>query len=219
MYYKKVLFKLSIKSDNKLLLHMCCGPCSCYPVLKLRSDGIEPVGFFFNPNIHPYLEWKNRLSTAKEFADKVSMQIHTVEHYQLRDFLDKTYKVIYSINSEDTIKFNDGYHDRCNICYAWRLMETAKFAKDNGFDTWTSTLFYSIHQNHELMKSTAERISEQIGINFYCEDFRVGWQEGIDISKELELYRQNYCGCIFSEEERFSKDIRKERKKYFKSTQ
>ena len=203
--------------NNKLLLHTCCAPCSCYPVKKLRADGIEPVGFFFNPNIHPYQEWKHRLTTAKEFAEKISMQIHTVEHYQLRDFLNKVYKVVGNVDDEDTIKFNDGNHARCRICYAWRLMETAKFAAENNFEMFSSTLFYSIHQNHELMKSTAEKIAAQVGIKFYYEDFRVGWQEGIDISHELNLYRQNYCGCIFSEEERFSKDIRKNRKKFFKN--
>ena len=202
---------------NKILLHMCCAPCSCYPVKKLRAADIEPVGFFFNPNIHPYREWQQRLKTAKEFAEKVSMEICTVDHYGLRDFLARVQKVVESIEGEDTIKFADGHHARCRICYAWRLYETAKFAADNHFEAWSSTLFYSIHQNHELMKSTAESIANQVGVEFYYEDFRVGWQEGIDISHDLELYRQNYCGCIFSEEERFSKDIRKQRKKYFKS--
>ena len=203
---------------GKILLHMCCGPCSCYPVKKLRADGIEPVGFFFNPNIHPYREWQQRLKTAKEFAEKVSMEFHSVDHYGLRDFLERVHKVIEPIDGEDTIKYADGHHARCQICYAWRLYEAAKFAADNHFEAWTSTLFYSIHQNHELMKSTSEMIAKQVGLEFYYEDFRVGWQEGIDISRDLELYRQNYCGCIFSEEERFSKDIRKQRKKYFKSS-
>ena len=73
----------------KLLLHICCGPCSCYPVKKLRADGIEPVGYFFNPNIHPYKEWENRLKAAKEFGEKVNLQVITDENYMLRDFLMK----------------------------------------------------------------------------------------------------------------------------------
>ena len=73
----------------KLLLHMCCGPCSCYPVKKLREEGIESTGYFFNPNIHPYKEWDMRLKTAKEFAEKVGMAFHADEHYRLRDFLKK----------------------------------------------------------------------------------------------------------------------------------
>lgn len=185
----------------KLLLHMCCGPCSCYPVKKLRADGIEPVGWFFNPNIHPYKEWEMRLKTAKEFAEKVDMEIITDENYQLREFLTRALTVEKEGRS------------RCRMCYTWRLSETAKFAAENGYDAFSSTLFYSIYQKHEMMKETAEFFAEQYGVNFYYEDFRSGWQEGIDISHELELYRQPYCGCIFSEEERYSKAIRKARKK------
>ena len=87
-----------------------------------------------------------------------------------------------------------------------------KFAKENNFEIFTSSLFYSIHQNHELMKKIAEISAKNFDINFFYEDFRAGWQEGIDLSLELELYRQNYCGCIFSEEERFSKDLKKIRR-------
>jgi len=185
----------------KLLLHMCCGPCSCYPVKKLREEGIEPVGYFFNPNIHPYKEWERRLQAAKEFAAKVKMEIHTDEEYRLRDFLKKALIAETEPNG------------RCTMCYTWRLEQTAKFAAANGFEAFTSTLFYSIYQQHELMRRTAEHFAEIYGVQFYYEDFRPGWQEGIDISKELELYRQPYCGCIFSEEERYSKAIRKARRK------
>lgn len=189
----------------KLLLHMCCGPCSCYPVKKLRSDGIEPVGWFFNPNIHPYKEWEHRLNTAKEFAEKVNMRIITEENYQLREFLNKAL----------TAEQEPG--GRCRMCYTWRLGETAKFAAENGYDAFSSTLFYSIYQQHDLMKETAEHFADIYGVKFYYEDFRPGWQEGIDICNELELYRQPYCGCIFSEEERYSKAIRKARKKAAKA--
>ena len=176
----------------KLLLHMCCGPCSCYPVKKLRADGIEPVGYFFNPNIHPYKEWDQRLSTAKEFAEKTNLEFYADENYRLRDFLKKALPAECLPNG------------RCTMCYTWRLEETAKYAAEHGFTAFTSTLFYSIYQQHELMKRTADH---------FAKVFRPGWQEGIDISRELELYRQPYCGCIFSEEERYSKAIRKQRRK------
>lgn len=184
-----------------LLLHMCCGPCSCYPVKKLREDGIEPTGYFFNPNIHPYKEWDMRLKTAKEFAEKVDMKIITDENYMLRDFLKK------ALMAESV------ENGRCRMCYTWRLEQAAKFAAENGFDSFTSTLFYSIYQQHDLMKEIAEFFAEKYGVSFYYEDFRTGWQEGTDISIDLGLYRQPYCGCIFSEEERYSKAIRKQKKK------
>lgn len=184
-----------------LLLHMCCGPCSCYPVKKLRQEGIEPVGYFFNPNIHPYKEWDMRLKTAREFAAKVNMKMYDDDNYRLRDFLKKAL-------AAESVE-----NGRCRMCYTWRLQETARFAAENGFDAFTSTLFYSIYQQHDLMKETAEHFAQAYGVDFYYEDFRPGWQEGIDISQELELYRQPYCGCIFSEEERYSRAIRKARKK------
>ena len=188
----------------KLLLHMCCGPCSCYPVKRLREEGIEPTGYFFNPNIHPYKEWEHRLETAREFAAKSNMEIHTDENYQLREFLQKALPAEAEPNG------------RCRMCYTWRLEQTAKFAAEHGFDAFTSTLFYSIYQQHELMKETAAFFAEKYKIAFYYEDFRPGWQEGIDISKELELYRQPYCGCIFSEEERYSKAMNRTKKKLAK---
>ena len=184
-----------------LLLHMCCGPCSCYPVKKLRQEGIEPVGYFFNPNIHPYEEWDMRLKTAREFAAKVDMKMYDDDNYRLRDFLRRAL-------AAEAVE-----NGRCRMCYTCRLEETARFAAEQGFDAFTSTLFYSIYQQHELMKETAEYFAKLYGVEFYYEDFRPGWQEGIDISQELELYRQPYCGCIFSEEERYSRAIRKARKK------
>ena len=184
-----------------LLLHMCCGPCSCYPVKKLRQEGIEPVGYFFNPNIHPYKEWDMRLKTAREFAAKVDIKMYDDDNYRLRDFLRRAL-------AAEAVE-----NGRCRMCYTWRLEETARFAAEQGFDAFTSTLFYSIYQQHELMKETAEHFAKLYGVELYYEDFRPGWQEGIDISQELELYRQPYCGCIFSEEERYSRAIRKARKK------
>ena len=184
-----------------LLLHMCCGPCSCYPVKVLREQGMEPTGYFFNPNIHPYKEWDMRLKAAEEFAARSEMKIITDKHYMLRDFLRR------ALAAEQV------ENGRCRMCYTWRLEETARYAAENGFDAFTSTLFYSIYQQHELMKETAEHFAKVYGVKFHYEDFRPGWQEGIDMSVEMGLYRQPYCGCIFSEEERYSRELRKARKK------
>ena len=184
-----------------LLLHMCCGPCSCYPVKVLREQGIEPTGYFFNPNIHPYKEWDMRLKAAEEFAARSELKIITDKHYMLRDFLRR------ALAAEQV------ENGRCRMCYTWRLEETARYAAENGFDAFTSTLFYSIYQQHELMKETAEHFAKVYGVKFHYEDFRPGWQEGIDMSVEMGLYRQPYCGCIFSEEERYSRELRKARKK------
>lgn len=195
----------------EILMHMCCGPCSCYPAQKLRQDGYEPVGYFFNPNIHPYQEWHRRLKAAREFSQKTNMKFFADNHYGLREFLNKTASAIAPLDAADTLQ-RDGFHDRCKICYAWRLSTAARFAAENHFAAFTSTLFYSLHQNHDLMKNIAAHFAEQYGVRFHYEDFRSGWQQGIDLSLQLDLYRQNYCGCIFSEEERFSKELKRLRK-------
>lgn len=208
----------------RLLLHMCCGPCACYPVRKLRADGVEPVGYFFNPNIHPYREWDTRRKTAAEFAEKIGMEFYADDAFRLRDFLRR------ALAAEDGVPFDeaaDGGADavryaadlaarrraRCRMCYAWRLEQTARFAAENGFTAFSSTLFYSVYQDHALMKEIAARAADAYGAAFYYEDFRSGWQIGIDISREMGLYRQSYCGCVFSEEERYSRALRKARKK------
>lgn len=194
-----------------LLLHMCCGPCACYPVEKLRADGHQLTGYFFNPNIHPYKEFRRRLNTAEEFAQKVNLPLIVDNKYQLREFLQKALTIE---------KYTDGLNldnRRCRMCYAWRLHEAALYAKEHGFDAFTSTLFVSPYQNHQMMKDVAEKISHAVDIPFYYEDFRPGYERGVDISLELELYRQPYCGCIFSEEERYSNSFKKKRRKKLKA--
>lgn len=193
----------------KILLHMCCGPCSCYPVRKLRADGHVLTGYFFNPNIHPYKEFKRRLDTAMEFAEKVGLDIAVDKNYELRTFLRRA---LSAEKREETLTEKP----RCRMCYAWRLHQAAIYAKENGFDAFTSTLFVSPYQLHDVMKEVAEKIAQAEKIPFFYEDFRVGWDEGVTICKELDLYRQPYCGCIFSEEERYNNRWKKEHKKKMK---
>ncbi|MBQ8698025.1 MAG: epoxyqueuosine reductase QueH [Schwartzia sp.] len=207
----------------KLLMHMCCGPCSCYPLKKLRADGIEPVGYFFNPNIHPYQEWNTRLKTAKCFAEKTGMEFVADDRYLLRDFLRRALAaegkpaLAAAGTQEEALAFVTAYKlqkdRRCRMCYTWRLEQAARFAAEGGYSAFTSTLFYSIYQQHDVMKQLAEHFAQVYGVEFYYEDFRAGWQEGIDISLELGLYRQAYCGCVFSEEERYSRTMKKAAKK------
>ncbi len=193
----------------KVLLHMCCGPCSCYPVRKLRTDGHELTGYFFNPNIHPYKEFKHRLDTAVEFAEKTGIDIVTDKNYDLRTFLRRA---LSAENREETLTEKP----RCRMCYAWRLHRAAVYAKENGFDAFTSTLLVSPYQLHDVIKDVAEKIAEMEDIPFLYEDFRTGWDEGVEICNELGLYRQPYCGCIFSEEERYNNRWKKEHKKKMK---
>ncbi len=174
----------------KVLLHICCANCAIYPVLRIREGGNDVVGFFFNPNIHPYQEYIRRLESVRKYAEEAKLEVIYKDEYLLEEFL----KAV-----------AHRYRDRCSYCYSMRLDATARKAKEMGFDMFSTTLLQSTHQNHFLIKETAERISEELNIPFYYEDFRAGWREGVKISRLMGLYRQQYCGCIYSEKERFCK--------------
>lgn len=177
----------------KTLLHSCCGPCTIYPLSVLRAQGHEVTAYFNNPNIHPYKEFKRRLNTLVDYAKDEHLNLVTNEQYGLKEYLRK---VVYK---------EDG---RCNICYEMRLTSTAQFAKERGFDAFTTTLLYSRYQNHDAIVTICKDLALKNDLDFIYEDFRQGWQEGIDISKEKEMYRQPYCGCIYSEQERYDKSLR-----------
>ncbi|MDR3592932.1 MAG: epoxyqueuosine reductase QueH [Negativicutes bacterium] len=174
----------------KMLLHVCCGPCAAFPVQSLRQQGHELVGFFYNPNIHPYKEFSRRLETAREYAAKTDLELVVDDRYTLEEFLRQSL---------------DAGEGRCRECYALRLRACARYAKANNFDCFSTTLLVSPYQRHELIRETAEKIAVEEAVPFCYIDFRPGWPEGVRISKELELYRQPYCGCIFSEKERYLK--------------
>ncbi len=174
----------------KLLLHICCAPCTIYPLEILRKEAGRIEGLFFNPNIHPYLEYKKRLETLREYATREGLAVEEADDYPIEDFLQKT-----SFMGTD----------RCSYCYEVRLRRTAAQAKKGRFDAFTTTLLFSRYQKHDLIRHTGEAISRDIDVPFYYRDFRVGWEEGNRRSREMEMYRQKYCGCIFSEKERFYK--------------
>ena len=172
----------------KILLHMCCAPCAIYPVQILRDNGFQVTGFFFNHNIHPYLEFRKRLDTVREYAATASLEVIYRDEYLLEEFLRAV---------------ADKPDERCRYCYASRLEAAAAEAARLGFDAFTSSLLYSRYQKHDTIRELGERIGEKYGVTFHYADFRQGWQAGIDISKKLALYRQQYCGCIYSEKERY----------------
>ena len=181
----------------KLLLHVCCGPCTTYPLTVLRGEGITVSGLFYNPNIHPYREFQKRLEALRQFADRTDFQVEIDGNYGLKNYLRQVV---------------DREKERCGICYDMRLEETARQAKEAGAEAFSTTLLYSRYQNHQQIIASAERMAEKYQVPFYYRDFREGWQEGIDISVDMGLYRQPYCGCIYSEQERYDKSLRKKAK-------
>jgi len=173
---------------EKILVHVCCGPCFVAPSNYLREAGIDVHGFWFNPNIHPYTEYKKRLDTAVQFLEEEKIPFIVKDEYNLEEFLRKA-------------AFREA--SRCQMCYYERLKYTAIIARKGNFDYFTSTLLYSKFQNHEMIKEVAESLAKEYGVKFYYDDFRKYWKEGIQLSKEKEMYRQQYCGCIYSEKERY----------------
>ncbi|WP_455652853.1 epoxyqueuosine reductase QueH [Phascolarctobacterium sp.] len=174
----------------KLLLHACCGPCACYPAEKLLADGKAFDILYFNPNIHPYKEFKRRLNALRELCEKKRYKLIVDKSYPLED-------CVRGMLAEPTI--------RCAYCYRVRMRYAARYAKENGYDAFSTTLLVSPYQKHELIIQMAEEAAKEFDIPFYYEDFRAGYQRGVDISLELELYRQPYCGCVFSERDRYEK--------------
>lgn len=174
----------------KLLMHTCCAPCSVYCIDELRKENIEPTLFWYNPNIHPFKEYRARRDCLKEYSKKVNVQAIFYEEYGLDEFCKNV--------------IND-IPGRCvNYCYPVRMRKTFEYAKEHGYDTVTTTLLYSIYQKHDYLKLLCEKLSEEYGIDFLYRDFRVGFQEGHQKAYEAGLYMQKYCGCIFSEESRYN---------------
>jgi epoxyqueuosine reductase len=174
----------------KLLMHICCANCCLYPLQSLFSRDIEVKGFWINPNIHPYTEYKLRLEALRQLQKTWDLDIEYIDHYGLKEFLRNV------VNNED---------NRCLFCYSIRLEETARTAKKMGLDGFTTSLLVSPYQKIDMIIETAQEMGKKYSIPFYMEDFRPGFHEGINISKELGLYRQKYCGCIYSEMERYVK--------------
>ena len=171
----------------KLLMHACCAPCSVYCIDKLREEGIEPTIYWYNPNIHPYKEYEARRDCLKEYTSSIGVNCIIEDEYGLDEFCKNV---------------SDDLNNRCsNYCYPIRLRKTFEYAKENGYDAVSTTLLYSIYQNHDFIKAYSEKLSKEYGIDFLYRDFRYGFWEGHDKAKELGLYMQKYCGCVFSEED------------------
>ena len=184
----------------KLLMHTCCAPCSVYCIDTLRKEGIEPTLYWYNPNIHPYMEYRNRREALVEYSKLIDINVIFDDKYGLDEFCKNTI---------------DKLNTRCiEYCYPVRLRKTFEYAKENGYDAVTTTLLYSIYQKHDIIIKICENLSKEYGIEFLYRDFREGWQYGQEKAREIGIYMQKYCGCIFSEEDRYKDKIEKDKKRF-----
>ena len=176
----------------KLLLHICCAPCSTYPIQVLQTD-YDVELLFYNPNVHPEAEYNTRLEEARNYARKIGVKFHELEYDSEIWF-----------NSMKGLENEPEGGVRCEVCYRIRLGKVAQFAIANGFEHFATTLSVSPHKKAETINSIGQMIADMYSLEFYEADFKKndGFKMATQLSKEAGLYRQSYCGCIYSKKER-----------------
>jgi epoxyqueuosine reductase len=176
---------------NKLLIHVCCAHCAAYTVEHWGREGYEIAGFWYNPNIHPYTEHQHRLESMKSLAQQMDIPLIIADVYDIIEYFRRV------AGHEE---------ERCRHCFELRLAKTAETARDKGYDAFTTTLLISPHQKHELIKEIGEKAAGGKGVEFLYTDLRKRYSDSRHITKSMDLYRQQYCGCIYSERERYSEN-------------
>lgn len=173
-----------------VLLHCCCAPCANRCIDALQAEGHQLTAYWYNPNIHPFTEFRARRNTLREYLTEIGVPLLEEPGYGLRPFLREV---------------GEDFENRCATCYRIRLFQTAKAAAEHGFSAFTTTLLISPYQNHELILQTGAEAAEEYGVTFLSRDFRPLFRDGQTFAREHGFYMQKYCGCIFSEEERYIK--------------
>jgi hypothetical protein len=174
-----------------ILLHICCGPCAIYPVDELKRQGHKFAGFFYNPNIHLYSEYLKRKAEVEKHSKKEGYNV-IYPGYEVEKYF-------------QYVTDNEAAKLRCPVCWWLRIEKTAKFARENGFEAFTTTLLGSPYQEHDVLKTICEDVASKAGLKFYYEDFRIGFKPAQKMARTEGYYMQNYCGCIFSEKEKIEK--------------
>ncbi len=169
----------------KLLLHTCCAPCLIYPLEVLRAKEFEIKALFYNPNIHPFLEYNNRRQAVVDFSKKNNLEVDYPEYFPQEFFQ--------AVNQKENTPA------RCILCWSLRLRRTAEAAKEKGFSHFSTTLLVSPYQDQEQLRKIGQDIAGSIAIEFYAEDFRPGFRKAHQEAHEQGIYCQKYCGCIYSE--------------------
>jgi predicted adenine nucleotide alpha hydrolase (AANH) superfamily ATPase len=177
-----------MSKQPKILLHICCVGCGVYASQLLMQD-YEVILFFYNPNIWPEEEYKIRLAEAEKIAEKYNLKL-IIGDYDHNKWLE-------AVRGHETDKERG---ERCLICYKFRLEAAAVMAKKLDCEYLTTTLTTSPHKNALAINGIGEQAAEQFGLKFLNKDFKKqdGFKKSAALSKELNLYRQNYCGCEFS---------------------
>jgi len=172
---------------NTVLVHSCCAHCAAYTVEYWRQQRYEVSALWYNPNIHPYMEHQHRLQAMQSLAQEMKLPLIVIEGYGIIDY----FRQVVGHESE-----------RCQYCFRLRLSKTAETAREMGFDAFTTTLLISSHQKHDLLRETGDDVARERGIDFLYADLRKRYSDSRRMTKPLNLYRQQYCGCVYSDWER-----------------
>jgi len=174
----------------KVLLHICCAACAIEPVEQLEREGHEVTGCFCNPNIHPFIEFRRRMKALKVLQEHIRLPVVYEEDYGLSEWL-------------GSVRWAGPRPQRCADCYRLRLARTAQRAAEGGFPAFATTLLSSTHQDHRVIRSVGAECARAHGVQFLAEDWRPLAELGHRRARQMRLYMQSYCGCVFSEWERF----------------
>ncbi len=178
----------------RILLHTCCAPCLMAPYKHLSQEH-ELTLFWYNPNIQPYREYLRRLRAFREYTRRIGARVIEDLSYPLEEWL---YKASILSRKSNVL--------RCKFCYADRLFRTAMKARELGMDAFSTTLLLAPYQKHELVKELGFSIAKKVDVKFHYEDMRRWFDESEDMARKAGIYRQGYCGCIFSEADRYWRD-------------
>ena len=174
-----------------VLLHICCAPCAIFPVEELKRDGHRFAGYYYNPNIHPYSEYIKREDEISRLAKVEGFNV-IYGQYEIDNYFQH-------------VVYNEDHDYRCPACWWLRMSKAARFAVENGFEAFSTTLLGSPYQDHAMLKGICEDVAEKSGLKLYYSDFRKGFDKARDKARSGGIYLQNYCGCVFSERERMEK--------------
>ena len=176
---------------KNVLVHICCAHCAAYTVEYWKGQGWEVSGYWYNPNIHPFMEHQQRFESTKTLAKEINLPLIIEPEYDMAEYFRR-------------VAGNE--QERCRHCFELRLTKIAEVAKANGYEAFTTTLLISPHQKHELIKEIGERVAGRKGVEFLYVDLRKRYSDSRHITKPMDLYRQQYCGCIYSEWERYTQE-------------
>lgn len=175
-----------VGTDKRILLHICCAPCATYPIERLRELAFSVSGYWYNPNIHPFAEHQMRRASLEAYAVQVKLPMLWHEAYEMPAFLQR-------------VVGKERFRQRCALCYAMRLEQTAHVASEQSYDAFTTTLLISPYQDQAMIRQIGERMGQRYGVSFFFENLRQGWHVRGKLARACDLYQQQYCGCIYSE--------------------